>query len=105
MANRVTIRIAGQTYTMLADESKEYMQEVAELAQRTIAKYGGSEDLATTRSLALAAINLADNYIKAQRAAETAQEKCRTLEEENQTLRAQIQGEQNKGPVSEGTGQ
>ena len=33
MANRVTIQIAGQQYTMLADESVEYMNEVADLAR------------------------------------------------------------------------
>lgn len=91
MANRVTIRIAGQTYTMLAEESKEYMHEVAALAQKVIASCGGSEDLATTRSLALATVNLADSYIKAQRAAEAAEARCLELETENEALRNQAQ--------------
>ena len=42
MANRVTIQIAGQQYTMLADESVEYMNEVADLARQTIVECGGS---------------------------------------------------------------
>lgn len=88
MENRVTVRIAGQTYTMLADESKDYMREVAMLAQQTIAKCGGSESLATTRSLALAAINLSDLYLKAKQAAEIAEERCRLLEAENNALRS-----------------
>jgi len=88
MENRVTVRIAGQTYTMLADESKDYMREVAMLAQQTIAKCGGSESLATTRSLALAAINLSDLYLKAKQAAEMAEERCRLLEAENNALRS-----------------
>ena len=65
MANRVTIQIAGQQYTMLADETVEYMNEVAELAQQTVVECGGSTAFASTRALALATVNLADEYIKA----------------------------------------
>ena len=54
MANRVTIKIAGQHYTMLAEETVEYMNEVAEMAQQTIAACGGSASFASTRALALA---------------------------------------------------
>lgn len=90
MANRVTIQIAGQHYTMLADETVEYMNEVAELAQQTIAECGGSASFASTRALALATVNLADEYIKAKTAAEAAEAKCRALEAENTALRQQV---------------
>ena len=90
MANRVTIQIAGQHYTMLADESVEYMNEVAELAQQTIAQCGGSASFASTRALALATVNLADEYIQAQTAAEAAVGKCRALEAEKHALRQQV---------------
>ena len=83
MANRVTIQIAGQQYTMLADETVEYMNEVAELAQQTVVECGGSTAFASTRALALATVNLADEYIKAKTAAEAAEAKCRALEAEN----------------------
>ena len=90
MANRVTIQIAGQQYTMLADESVEYMNEVAELAQQTIAECGGSASFASTRALALATVNLADEYIKAKTAAEAAEAKCRAVEAERTALRQQV---------------
>ena len=90
MTNRVTIQIAGQQYTMLADESVEYMNEVAELAQQTVVECGGSTAFASTRALALATVNLADEYIKAKTAAETAEAKCRALEAENTALRQQV---------------
>lgn len=67
MANRVTIQIAGQRYTMLADETEEYMNEVALLAQQTIAACGGSDAFASTRALALSTVNLADELMKAKR--------------------------------------
>jgi len=90
MANRVTIQIAGQRYTLLADEPEIYMKEVAELAQKTITDCGGSEAFASTRAMALAAINLADDYIKAKKLAEAALAKCRILENENRNLQSQI---------------
>ncbi len=88
MANRVTIRLAGQNYTLLADESKEYMKEVAELAQQTLISCGGSESFASTRAMALALVNLADEFLKAKRIAEAAVNKCKALEAENGSLRA-----------------
>ena len=90
MANRVTIQIAGQHYTMLAEESEEYMNEVAELARQTITECGGSDGFATTRAFALATINLADEYIKAKKAAEAAEAKLRVAESELGALRSQI---------------
>ena len=98
MANRVTIQIAGQHYTMLADETVEYMNEVAELAQQTIAACGGSAAFASTRALALATVNLADEYIKAKTAAEAAEAKCRALEAENTALRQQVNRNNNHHP-------
>ncbi len=88
MANRVTIRLAGQNYTMLADETEEYMNEVAELAQQTLINCGGSESFASTRAMALALVNLADEFLKAKRIAEAAVNKCKALESENGSLRA-----------------
>ncbi|MDY3618613.1 cell division protein ZapA [Agathobaculum sp.] len=95
MPNRVTIQIAGQHYTMLAEESEEYMNEVAELAQQTIAECGGSAAFATTRSLALATVNLADEYIKAKKQAEAAEAKLRVAESENEALRSQLERSRN----------
>ena len=34
--NRVTVTIAGRAYTLLAEESKEYMDKVAELVNTKI---------------------------------------------------------------------
>ncbi len=91
MANRVTVRISGQTYTLLADEPKEYMNEVAEFVQQTIIDCGGSKDFTSTRAMALALINLADSYKKAKRLAEAALEKCKAFEDERSSLRMQLQ--------------
>ncbi len=98
MANRVVFHIAGQTYNMLSDESVDYMNEVAELAQQTVAQCGGSSEFASTRALALAAVTLADDYIKAKTAAEAAEAKCRALEAELSALRDQQAHNNGKHP-------
>lgn len=90
MANRITIQIAGQHYTMLAEESEEYMSEVAELAQQTIVACGGSSSFASTRALALAVVNLADEYIKAKRETRDAQARVRVVETEANALQEEI---------------
>ena len=40
MKNRILLRIAGQKYTLMADESVEYMNEVASFAQQVIVSCG-----------------------------------------------------------------
>lgn len=67
MSGRVKIRIAGHEYVMRADETEEYMNTVAELAQSVVAECGGTSDYASTRALILATVNLADRSIKAER--------------------------------------
>ncbi len=91
MANRIAIRISGQNYTLLADEPEEYMNEVADFVQQMIIDCGGSKDFTSTKAMALALINVADNYKKAKRLAEAAVEKCKALEDERASLRMQLQ--------------
>ena len=66
MKNRILLRIAGQKYTLMADESVEYMNEVASFAQQVIVSCGGSASFASTRAIALASVNLADQCIMPQ---------------------------------------
>lgn len=78
MAGRVKIKIAGHEYVMRADETEEYMNTVAKLAQSVVAECGGTSDYASTRALILATVNLADRTMKAERKLE---EVLRILEE------------------------
>ena len=93
MKNRILLRIAGQKYTLMADESVEYMNEVASFAQQVIVSCGAS--FASTRAIALASVNLADQCIKAKREALAAEEKCRKLEAELEALRSGKKTEKN----------
>ena len=95
MKNRILLRIAGQKYTLMADESVEYMNEVSSFAQQVIVSCGGSASFASTRAIALASVNLADQCIKAKREALAAEEKCRKLEAELEALRSGKKTEKN----------
>ena len=59
MANKVTMNICGQEYTLVADESAAYMEKVGALV-----------DERQTDAAVLAAVNLADELLKNQAAAE-----------------------------------
>ena len=100
MKNRILLRIAGQKYTLMADESVEYMNEVASFAQQVIVSCGGSASFASTRAIALASVNLADQCIKAKREALAAEEKCRKLEAELEALRSGKKTEKNASAPS-----
>lgn len=78
VSGRMKIRIAGHEYVMRADETEEYMNTVAELAQSVVAECGGTSDYASTRALILATVNLADRCIKAE---QKLKEVLRILEE------------------------
>ena len=62
MANRVTITICGEEYTLVADESSAYMQKVG--------SYVSDKMTEVLEGAKVTAVNLADELFKSQTAAE-----------------------------------
>ena len=60
MANRVTMTICGQDYTLVADESAAYMQKVGALVDQKMTELMDSAHVSRYDAAVLAAINLAD---------------------------------------------
>ena len=60
MANRITVSICGEEYTLLAEENPSYMQKVAALVDAKM-----SEIMSAGR-VSLAAANMADEMLKQQ---------------------------------------
>ncbi len=87
--NRVTVTIAGKAYTILAEESKEYMDKVAELVNSKITEAHQNADLTVEQASVLAAINVADECLKAQNQVDSMREQLQTYIEENRHLRSQ----------------
>lgn len=70
MANRVTITICGEEYTLVADESSAYMQKVGSYVSDKMTEVLEGAKVARTDAAVLTAVNLADELFKSQTAAE-----------------------------------
>lgn len=104
MPNRISVTIAGQNYTVLAEENEEYTRGVAQRADRTIAEARQAIDASELQAAVLAALNLADEATKAERElrrihgdsserldqVEAMRQEILRLEEENARLKAEL---------------
>ncbi len=69
--NKVKVLIRGTEYTLVSPEEPEYVQRVAVLADKKLNEiYETSPRLSTALAAMLTAINLADDYIKLDDAAD-----------------------------------
>lgn len=70
MANRVMIDICGEEYTFVAEESSAYMQRVGAYVDSKMREILDSAKVGRTDAAVLTAVNIADELLKAQSAAE-----------------------------------
>ena len=85
MKNRIVVTIGGRDYTMVAAENEEYVRRCAELVDRQIQEVGEGGRLSQTDAAVLAAMNVADLYLKEQEASENLRRQVKeNLEEANQ---------------------
>ena len=82
MANRVTMTICGQDYTLVADESAAYMQKVGTLVDEKMTELMADAHVSRYDAAVLAAINLADELIKQQEGGENLRRQLKTYLDE-----------------------
>lgn len=70
MANRITVNICGEDYTLMAEESPSYMQKVAALVDGKMSQIMDSGRVSRIDAAVLAAANLADELLKQQSSTE-----------------------------------
>ena len=70
MANRVLIEICGEEYTFIAEESSAYMQRVGAYVDGKMREILDASKVGRTDAAVLTAVNIADELLKAQSAAE-----------------------------------
>ena len=70
MANRITMSICGEDYTLVADESAAYMEKVGALVDEKMTQLQEGAHVSRIDAAVLTAVNLADELLKAQEAAE-----------------------------------
>ena len=78
MENKITINICGEEYTFAAEEAPSYMQKVAAMVDAKMSEILQTTHVSITDAAVLAAVNIADEYLKSQGTAEN--------------LRAQLKG-------------
>ena len=67
MANKLQVRICGQEYTLVSDESREYMLETADYVDRKMIEVKNMNGrLSTSMAAILVALNIADDLKKTQ---------------------------------------
>ena len=78
MENKITISICGQEYTFAAEETPSYMQKVAAMVDARMGAILQGTHVSRPDAAVLTAVNIADELLKSQSAAEN--------------LRAQLKG-------------
>ena len=89
MANRVTVNICGEDYTLVAEESTAYMEQVAALVDKKMSEILTGAKVGRSDAAVLAAVNLADELLKAQEAAENLRRQLKTYLDEASQAKAE----------------
>ena len=82
MANRVTMNICGQDYTLVAEESPSYMERVGKLVDAKLSEVLDAAGVSRTDAAILAAVNMADQLLKAQEAADNLRRQIKSYADE-----------------------
>ena len=103
--NRLAITINSRKYTVVANESEDYIRRLAEhINEKVDYVLKGGQNIIGERPIVLAALNICDEYFKTDEAGRLmkdqlqvcsdkladANEKCRTLENENKDLQERL---------------
>ena len=70
MANRITVSICGEEYTLLAEENPSYMQKVAALVDAKMSEIMNAGRVSRMDAAVLTAANMADEMLKQQASTE-----------------------------------
>ena len=90
MKNRIVVTFGGRDYTMVAAENEEYVRRCAELVDRQIQEVGEGGRLSQTDAAVLAAMNVADLYLKEQEASENLRRQVKENLEEANRLKLEL---------------
>ena len=82
MANRVTMGICGQDYTLVADKNASYMEKVGAMVDKKMRELMDTAHVSRSDAAVLAAINLADELLKNQEASENLRRQLKTYLDE-----------------------
>ena len=90
MANRVTVNICGEDYTLVAEENTAYMEQVAALVDKKMGEVIAGAKEGRSDAAVLAAVNLADELLKSEQAAENLRRQVKGYLDEAAQARGEI---------------
>ncbi|MBQ7975441.1 MAG: cell division protein ZapA [Clostridia bacterium] len=81
--NKLTVTINGRMYTLISEETREYMQELSEYVNNSVTKViNNNPSLMGERPIVLAALNICDELFKAELGGKIMREKAQKNYEE-----------------------
>ena len=90
MKNKIVVSIGGKSYTMVASEDESYVRKCAELVDRQISEITAGGRLSQADAAVLAAMNIADQLMKEQEAAENLRRQVKESLEESNSLKMEL---------------
>jgi cell division protein ZapA len=90
MKNRVVVSIGGCPYTILADESEEYVKKISAYVNGKISEITSGSRIPSLDATVLAALNVGDEYFKALELNDSLRAQLKASIDENAKLKSQI---------------
>ena len=96
MKQKITVSIAGQEYTMVAEEDEAYVQRCAAMVDSQVREVMGGARLGLSDAAVLAAMNIADQFYREQDASENLRRQIKSYLDEISDLKRQLFKAQNQ---------
>ena len=90
MANRVTMNICGEDYTLVAEENAAYMEKIGSMVDKKMQELMREAHVSRNDAAVLAAVNLADELCKAQEGTENLRRQLKSYLDEANTAKNEI---------------
>ena len=90
MKNRIVVTIGGKDYTMVAAEDEGYVRRCAELVDQQLREVTRDSRLSQADAAVLAAMNVADLYLKEQTVSENLRRQVKENLEEASALKLEL---------------
>lgn len=90
MKNRVTVTIAGQDYTFLADQEPTKVEKIAAHVDAKVREVVDGSPLSLVDGATLAAMNIAEEYFKEVEASENLRRQLKDYLEEGASLKQEL---------------
>ena len=90
MKNKITVSIAGQEYTMIAEEGEDYVRRCAAMVDKQVREVMDGVHLGRSDAAVLTAMNLADQFLKEQEASENLRRQIKEGLDESAKLKVEL---------------